>query len=145
MGLDLVSFSTALPVEFLSFHAIYNSQNYSVDLDWETHSETNNDFFTIERSIDGKNWENIGIVAGNGTANDMTNYQFSDHIPFKNISYYRLQQTDFDGKSSYSTVQSVMIKDKNELHIYPNPAKNFCAQSGNSKSTNYGYKRKSLA
>lgn len=125
MGLDLVSFSTSLPVEFLSFHAIYNSQNSNVDLDWETLSETNNDFFTIERSIDGKDWENIGTLQGNGTTNDMSNYQFSDHYPFKNISYYRLKQTDFDGKSSYSTVQSVMIEDENELLIYPNPAKNF--------------------
>lgn len=83
----------------------------------------NNDFFTIERSVDGVNFEEIGKVSGNGNSSKINNYKLTDFEPLKGVSYYRLKQTDFDGGFEYFNLITVNFKrDKILSNIYPNPA-----------------------
>jgi len=100
--------STVLPVTFISLKTEWTNENKSIaSINWETVSEINNDFFTIERSIDGKNWIEAGRVNGSGNSNVQKNYFFSDQLTNTisgNIFYYRIKQTDMDGKFSYSNI-----------------------------------------
>ncbi len=114
-----------LPVEFTFFNAKLNGSQ--VDLSWQTYSEVNNDYFTVERSSDGIYFEEIGTVNGAGNSNNINNYYFPDKSPLKGLSYYRLKQTDYDGSYKYSDIKAVNInQDVNNLNItlYPNPVKN---------------------
>ncbi len=116
--------SVPLPIELLSFFAKCNNQN--VILKWNTGSEINNAYFTVERSSNAINWKTIGKVYGAGNSSSILNYSFSYYEIENGISYYRLKQTDFDGKFKYSTI----IASENcrgaltELFIYPNPTNN---------------------
>ncbi len=95
-----VDFSNSpLPIEFIYFNA--KAINNSVQLEWATATEVNNDFFTIERSMDGKWWDVVTHINGAGNTNHLTRYDFIDNNPYSGISYYRLKQTDYDGKYEY--------------------------------------------
>ena len=97
---NTVSFQhSALPIELLSFSATAGED--AVALAWSTAVEINNNYFTIERSRDGSNWEIITYVQGAGNANRVINYLWNDENPIEGISYYRLKQTDFDGQYEY--------------------------------------------
>jgi len=114
-----------LPVELISFEAECENQN--ITLEWSTASEINNDFFTIERSMDGVNWQIISTVSGAGNSNSRMYYSFIDiNNSFQN-SYYRLKQTDFEGGGKYSAIIPVKNceQDFTELSLYPNPANKF--------------------
>ncbi len=113
----------ALPVELLSFTASLNSKR-QVDLDWVTTSEINNDFFTVERSIDGIHFEKIGETDGAGNSNVQLLYHTIDPDPYSGLSYYRLMQTDFDAQQKYSQVQTIYIGNDTEvtLTLFPNPS-----------------------
>src|SRR5690606_25755494 len=90
----------------------------------ETASEKNNDFFAIERSVDGRNFEVIGQVKGAGNSNTINAYAFADKNPANGVAYYRLKQTDFDGKYEYSKIVSVAFEGKVAqvvINAYPNP------------------------
>ena len=113
---------SGLPVELLKFVATVTPQR-TVDLDWITKSESENDYFTIERSQDAENWEEIAIIDGAGNSSATLEYEYEDMDPYYGISYYRLKQTDFNGEYSYSEIQSVVISDGNPVP-YPNPASN---------------------
>lgn len=114
--------SSSLPVQLLNFNAI--PMNQEVVLKWKTASELNNDFFTIQRSRDGINWNNIKFLDGAGNSSDLIEYSSIDKAPLLGISYYRLKQTDFDGQSDYSQIVSVNYgyNSDNYILIYPNPA-----------------------
>jgi VCBS repeat-containing protein len=88
-----------LPVELISFD--YTLANGQVELHWATSSETNNDFFTVERSTDGVSYEIIATIGGSGNSNSILTYHYNDENPIAGTSYYRLKQTDFDGKFEY--------------------------------------------
>ncbi|MFH0895911.1 MAG: T9SS type A sorting domain-containing protein [Bacteroidota bacterium] len=108
-----------LPVELLSFNATRDGQD--VFLKWVTASEINNDFFTVERSSDGESFEIIGIISGSGNSNNVLEYSMHDINPLSGINYYRLKQTDFDGKFSYSNVVSVSTeKNQGEAQFIAN-------------------------
>lgn len=110
-----------LPVEWLTFTAIPN--NGTVDLDWSTASERDNDYFVPERSRDGKNFEAFGTVQGNGTTSKISNYSFTDYTPYEGISYYRIRQVDYDGRYDFSAVIPVRFgNDAGAVQMYPNPA-----------------------
>ncbi len=111
------SMDAPLPIELLDFNA--KSIGKEIRLDWSTASETNNDYFTIERSIDGRIFEAIGTQAGSGTSSEMNNYSFLDKSPERGLNYYRLKQTDFDRQYSYSNVVSAKINIDNEIQVYP--------------------------
>lgn len=96
----------ALPVELLSFNGSFNKTfNH---LFWKTTSEINNDFFTIERSDNGINWEFVNNVDGSGNSNTIKEYETKDY-KFKENStnYYRLRQTDYNGDYKYSNIISI--------------------------------------
>lgn len=118
-------FDSPLPIELVNFEARKKDEN-AVLLSWETASEVNNDFFTIERSGDGKNWEILDKVDGAGTSSEYLKYQISDNNPLLDLSYYRLKQTDFDGAFTYSDVESVFFDKwkENAPIVFPNPATN---------------------
>jgi hypothetical protein len=107
-----------LPVELLSFNA--TAENEKVNLKWITASELNNDFFTVQHSTDGVEFTSLGNVAGQGTKQSATTYNFVDASPMAGINYYRLKQTDFDGTSSYSNIIAINLD--LEWLLYPNPA-----------------------
>jgi len=110
-----------LPIELLNFDA---RDNFTVDLTWITASEQNNDFFTVERSQFGKQWEKVGVVKGAGNSTQILRYALTDNSPFGGISYYRLKQTDFDGSFTYSEIKVVQFNlDQATISLYPNPTK----------------------
>ncbi len=93
-----------LPIKLTSFTAACD--NNVVDLKWSTASETNNDYFTIERSKDIQEWTDVLNVNGAGNSNTTLNYTATDDRPYIGTTYYRLKQTDFDGAFTYSDVVS---------------------------------------
>ncbi|MCB0409143.1 MAG: T9SS type A sorting domain-containing protein [Flavobacteriales bacterium] len=112
-----------LPIVLTSFIAKENYKTNSVDLTWVTQTEINNDFFTVERSTDGYNWEEVKRLKGAGNSNSSITYNEVDEVPLSGISYYRLKQTDFNGEFSYSDIESVSFDSENNIIIYPNPVK----------------------
>lgn len=110
---------TPLPIELIDFSAKQVDNKY-VQFDWQTSSETNNDYFTIERSENGQEWIEIKDIQGAGNSSSLLRYSTVDSKPVSGISYYRLKQTDFDGQFEYSEIRSVEIKNR-EIHLYPNP------------------------
>lgn len=96
----LVDNSDPLPVELVKLTAQCESGRVLVN--WTTASETNNDYFTVERSQDGTFFDEVAVVDGAGTSNEMHNYSVYDDAPYSGVSYYRIKQTDFDGEVEYS-------------------------------------------
>ncbi|MEP7170629.1 MAG: T9SS type A sorting domain-containing protein, partial [Bacteroidota bacterium] len=117
----LALLSSPLPVELISFTA-KEKENNKVVCNWSTASEENNDYFTVLRSKDGVYFEEIGVIDGAGNSSNILNYTFTDQNPYKGVSYYRLKQTDFNGKLSNSKIESVLITDAEiQYAVYPNP------------------------
>lgn len=111
-----------LPVELLDF-IVFQEIN-QVDIHWITASEINNDYFEVQRSVDGFSWSTIGIIDGQGNSNNYTEYTFVDDAPLLGISYYRLKQLDFDGTFDFSDIEAVNFINEKPISIYPNPADN---------------------
>jgi len=112
---------TPLPIELLSFTGEYTSKGNQ--LKWITATEINNDFFNLERSSDGRNFESIAILKGYGNSTQELNYGYLDVWAPEGVNYYRLKQTDFDEKFSYSNIIALRSLKKDELFlVYPNPA-----------------------
>ena len=115
-----ISFSL-LPVELSEFEAQL-MDNGSVQLEWQTQSETNNRGFDIEHGTNGLHWSKIGFVAGRGHSLTNNQYTFRHANPAQGTNYYRLRQIDFNGKSEYSNLVRVEIETDNRgFHLYPNP------------------------
>lgn len=120
----------SLPIELVDFQA--NLMNGDVYLEWETASELNNDYFTVERSTDLKRWEQVLRVQGAGNSNGSLLYKAIDNSPLKGISYYRLKQTDYDGRFEIFSPKSVSNTSltSSEAKIYPNPFVDFFTIKG---------------
>jgi endo-1,4-beta-D-glucanase Y len=104
-----------LPIELISFEGI--AKEKATHLIWKTASETNNDYFTLYKSIDGKEFVPIAQVNGAGNSNEMLEYEYiDDNIEHQGIVYYQLSQTDYDGTQSYSHVISVSFE-SNQFEI----------------------------
>ena len=117
----LTSLTSPLPIKLLYFDA--KPEDDRVKLSWSTATEINNDFFTLEKSLDGNKFFPIGNVPGSGNSTRTLQYYFDDLKPFFGISYYRLKQTDFDGAFSYSDIIPVNYKKAaGQYSIFPNPA-----------------------
>ena len=110
-----------LPIALASFTAALKDKK--VDVKWTTQSETNNAFFTIERSQDNETFSPIGSVEGAGNTTLVHNYTFTDPSPLSGTSYYRLAQTDFDGRSERFGSAVVNNKPGGALSLYPNPSR----------------------
>jgi hypothetical protein len=119
---EIASFTGGvLPIELGHFDAVYSPQNKVVNLSWSTYTETNNAFFTVQRTADGVNYEDIATVAGAGNSDVTLNYTSVDEQPLLGTSYYRLKQTDFDGHYTYSSLQPINIESNYSVNIFPNP------------------------
>lgn len=90
-----------LPITLLKFNA--ELRDKKVDITWSTASETNSSYFTIERSTDATHFEKLARINGSGKSSVTTYYKHTDEAPLSGLSYYRLSQTDFDGKVQYFT------------------------------------------
>jgi parallel beta-helix repeat protein len=121
-----ITATSTVPVTLTSFDAVKN--NNDVMLNWVTASEINNDYFEVQRSTDGMNFEKIGQVEGNGTTTSVSSYAFADKnvlAEFSSVSafYYRLKQVDFDGTTDYSKTIRVSnnVLTSGNIEVYPNP------------------------
>lgn len=113
----------ALPIDGSPlFGEIENRKGY---LHWETYSEVNNQGFKILKSVDGVNWETIGWVDGATNSSSQLSYNFTDEHLSEGNNYYRYQQVDMDGESSFSNIVTLNLEHvqtlKNLFVVYPNP------------------------
>ena len=112
-----------LPIELASFTA-QNTTN-AVAINWTTATEENNDYFTIERSADGINYNTIASISGAGNSFTSLSYSYTDNNPLIGVSYYRLSQTDYNGDSETFDAVSVAFLNGARISVGPNPAINF--------------------
>ena len=94
-----------LPIELLYF------KGYSIEasnhLIWSTASENNNDYFTIEKTLDGIIYEQLVMINGASNSHTQLYYEYFDFNILNVVNYYRLKQTDYDGKFVYSPIISI--------------------------------------
>jgi hypothetical protein len=121
-GLDGV----VLPVTWTRFTA--DQTEHGVVLEWTTSEETDNDYFAVQRAIDGINFETIAQVPGAGTTSTERTYRKVDPRPMPGINYYRIRQVDYDGQSSDSDIRPVVYDPEGKNmrilclvngHLYP--------------------------
>ncbi|MBL0048210.1 MAG: T9SS type A sorting domain-containing protein [Bacteroidetes bacterium] len=121
-SLASTALSNPLPINLLSFSAQLDENR--VELKWTTSSEYNNDFFTIEKSLNGTDWKPIAVIYGAGNSTSTLQYHSFDLLTLSNNYYYRLKQTDFNGSFSYSNSVPVSFANNDfSLSVFPNPCK----------------------
>jgi hypothetical protein len=117
------SISNDLPVKFIRFYA--NQEGDQVRIRWITESEYDNDFFTVERSIDMILWETLEIVPGSGTSPGAGEYEYYDTEPKSGLSYYRIKQTDTNSAYDFSHIEKVefeeLMDEIADVAVAPNP------------------------
>ena len=131
---------TPLPIELITFTGICNHKENYYKLKWQTLTETNNNYFIIEKSTDALNWQQIGIVNGNGNSSSIKSYSYIDYKLDSFMSYYILKQIDFDGYVNTSAVilyNEDCFTSNEEFFFFPNPANNSITINGYEKYTNY--------
>ena len=110
-----------LPITLVDFDA--KPAKDKVLLNWITATESNNDYFTLERSDNNNEFVPVAQVKGAGNSTETQHYEYVDPVSAKGMVYYRLKQTDFDGKFAYSPVVAVKVGDVGyNIKMYPNPA-----------------------
>jgi len=113
--------TTPLPIQLVSFDVAL--EKTGVISHWETAVEINNDYFTLERSFDGKKFVEALRVDGAGNSQEAHYYEALDNPRAHGTVFYRLKQTDFDGKTAYSEVKKVLLPNiPFFVNLYPNPA-----------------------
>ncbi len=113
--------SEVLPVEWLELTAA--ASDSGVEISWQTASETDNDFFVVERRSTTTAFADIARVEGGGTAASVSTYHIVDRHSFSGRNYYRIRQVDYDGKWRHSAIISAEFKPHREKYrLYPNPA-----------------------
>ncbi len=118
---------SALPVTMDKLKGQINERGLA-QLSWKTLSEQNNKGFQVQRSVDGINFSTVGFVgsqAANGNSQAVINYSFTDAEAVSGTAYYRLQQTDIDGKTTLSNTVRLSAKENGAFEIVavPNPVK----------------------
>ncbi len=108
---------TALPVLLINYKM--ECEGKKVKIFWTTATEINNDYFTIEKSIDAINFFKAGIIDGAGNSNKQNNYEFFDFINSNQQYYYRLKQTDFNGNFEIFEVLSANCFTDNKINVFP--------------------------
>ena len=123
-----------LPIELLSFSG-YASGNKNV-LEWVTATEINNEYFTLEHSADGFRFEEIEKIDGAGNSTEEKQYSTVDEFPLPGRTYYRLKQTDFDGKFTYSNTIVILNKVNSEgTQVSIQPGQHLLTVDYNSQSS----------
>jgi hypothetical protein len=106
-----------LPVSLTAFSAKQNQK--TVNVNWATGAEVNCSYYTIERSSNNRDYTSINTVTAHGNSAVSLNYSAIDENPLKGVSYYRLRQTDYDGKEEVFPPVSVNYSIKSEFNVYP--------------------------
>ncbi|MCB0517568.1 MAG: fibronectin type III domain-containing protein [Lewinellaceae bacterium] len=119
----MVNIQPLLPIELMAFNALAN-ENETVTLQWETASERNTSFFTVQRSRDGRSFHDLENVAAGGNTISKRAYETIDPTPFSGTNYYRLKTVDLDGSEGYSPIVEVQVRADGFalLEMFPNPA-----------------------
>lgn len=118
--------ANSLPTDMVYFTA--RTKNQQVELSWEMACEMNNEYFAVERSDNGTDFTSISTLKGAGNSQRQQNYQYTDYKPLAGTAYYRLRQVSFDGKSTFSNTERVLVKSReatassvNIQKVGPNP------------------------
>ncbi len=124
-GFKLIVNNAVLPVDLIDFTAQVTGEN-RVELNWQTASEYNNDYFNIERSASGEAWKTIGRVKGKGNSSQIVRYTAIDSHPPAGTVIYRLRQIDYNGTGElfgrYAVVElSGSPSEYPYIETYPNP------------------------
>lgn len=129
-GFELTVDNSFLPIELLYIDAQCGHDTEAI-VKWATATEKNNDYFTLYRSNDCINWIAIAEIKGTGNSNLVVNYEFIDYKPVYRdepiqVVYYKLKQTDFNGKSEEFEIISTHCKrNLRKISLSPNPAKDY--------------------
>jgi hypothetical protein len=127
---SLAPVMSTLPAKMESFTAIHLNNSSKVDLKWITSSEINVSHYVVEKSFDGKTYNEAGLVFAYGNSSEKMTYTFTDNINTDNdkVIYYRLRTVDLDGKLDYSLTRIIKNSTQNEtiasILTYPNPVTN---------------------
>lgn len=122
-GLDC----SVLSIDLLTFYA--EQSTFGNRISWNTKSELNNDYFTLQHSTDGITWRTIGIIDGNGTSNETHKYSYDHQIESTGLMYYKLFQTDLDGETKTEKIISI---ERSDLANYIVKTVNLLGQEVNS-------------
>lgn len=115
-----VSYNTIVPISLNYFKA--QAQSSGTRLTWQTAQEINNDYFEIEFSTDGVSFTSAGKVKGGGNTSTPQSYQFTHYTNLSGKLFYRLAQSDLNGRRTYSPVEWVELKARAaSLLVSPNP------------------------
>jgi YHYH protein/Secretion system C-terminal sorting domain len=110
-----------LPVKLLNFKGYLNENK--AHLSWETASESNSNYFNIQRSLNGISFENIGKVQAAKSSNENIKYSFIDENAPIGVLYYRLEEIDLSGKNEvFKSISLVNKSDGNSFKVFPNPS-----------------------
>ncbi|HKC69574.1 MAG TPA: T9SS type A sorting domain-containing protein [Bacteroidia bacterium] len=128
--------SCVLPVDLYEFTA--QTKTNGVQLKWTTVSETNNDYFTVEKSVDGISFKELTKAKGAGNSEVTLYYSTYDKTPLNGVAYYRLKQTDFNGNYRYFKTIEVTYNSQTEeqINLYPNPVTELTKVSFNANDIN---------
>ena len=110
---------TPLPSDLVSFKGVHNELFNT--LLWKTASERNTNYFLIEKSLDGQEFMQLGIVPAAGNSNELIHYEMVDEFPSPNLNYYRLKTIDVDGFEEVSNTIAISGVSREKLSVYPNP------------------------
>jgi hypothetical protein len=122
------SISVILPITGISLKAVLQADKSS--LQWQTISETQSDYFQVERSENGISYYPIGKVIAAGNSSTVTQYTFTDPATFSAAAYYRIRLYYKNGKTIVSNIETLTKKDGKVIRLFPNPAKNFVTLTG---------------
>ena len=106
---------TILPVKYLGFSVA--QQNNDVLIQWSTAEEVNASQYEVERSFDASNWSRIAAVAAKGNSSNVNNYAYTDRNVASKVIYYRIKQTDFNGKSAYTAIKSIKAETTADIKV----------------------------
>jgi len=113
VSLSNLACSDPLPIALFNFTTASNGK--TVEVNWSTFSEVNSDYFLLERSQNGKQFEQGIKIKGGGNSNELLHYHQTDELPFMGTSYYRLSQVDYDGQERELGISVVKV------HELPSP------------------------
>ena len=119
-GVTLTLCPVLLPVSLVHFEV--SCLEDKVELNWKTLSELNNDYFTIEKSLDGINYKFVTTLKGAGNSSHSISYSWSDRSQVNSTIYYRLSQTDYNGEMTFIDDKTVSCR-QDKTSVYPNPFK----------------------
>jgi hypothetical protein len=120
-----------LPVELTDFTIQPKESNALIN--WSTATETNNDYFKLERSLDYENWSLVATFPGKGNSSTLSSYQYLDKNPGSGTIYYKLTQHDFNGNSEQIAQGAIQLNSE-IWNVYPNPGNGFWAVESNFNS-----------